>query len=61
MKTEPAAESQPHKCEWRLRIPDPHSEAARGRIAAEVARLNLDSERDALDWIEQVGDFDEPQ
>ena len=61
MSREPAAGSRPHKCEWRLRIPDPHSEAVRRRIAAEVARLNPDSERDALDWIEQVGEFDEPQ
>ena len=44
--------------ELRLVIPDPRSEAVRNRIAAQVARLNPDSERDAILWIEAVSEFD---
>jgi hypothetical protein len=44
--------------ELRLVVPDPRSEAVRNRIAAQVAKLNPDSERDALFWIEAVSDFD---
>ena len=36
--------------ELHLVIPDARSEAVRNRIAAQVAQLNLDSERDALLW-----------
>jgi hypothetical protein len=44
--------------ELRLVVPDARSEAVRGRIAAQVAKLNPDSERDALLWIEAVSEFD---
>jgi hypothetical protein len=44
--------------ELRPVVPDARSEAVRNRIAAQVAKLNPDSERDALFWIEAVSDFD---
>jgi hypothetical protein len=44
--------------ELRLVVPDARSEAVRKRIAAQVATLNPDSERDALLWIEAVSEFD---
>jgi hypothetical protein len=44
--------------ELRLVVPDARSEAVRERIAAQVAKLNPDSERDALFWIEAVSEFD---
>ncbi|HJU15744.1 MAG TPA: antitoxin MazE-like protein [Stellaceae bacterium] len=44
--------------ELRLVVPDARSEAVRRRIAAQVATLNPDSERDALLWIEAVSEFD---
>ena len=47
--------------ELRLLVPDARSEAVRGRIAAQVAKLNPDSERDALLWIEAVSEFDADQ
>lgn len=47
-----------HLRELRLVVPDAHSRAVRRRVAAQVARLNPDSERDALDWIEAVSEFD---
>jgi hypothetical protein len=44
--------------ELRLVVPDVRSEAVRNRIAAQVAKLNPDSEREALLWIEAVSEFD---
>ena len=44
--------------ELRLVVPDARSEAVRDRMAAQVAKLNPDSERDALLWIEAVSQFD---
>jgi hypothetical protein len=44
--------------ELRLVVPDARSEAVRNRIATQVAKLNPDSERDALLWIEGVSEFD---
>jgi Protein of unknown function (DUF3018) len=44
--------------ELRLVVPDARSEAVRDWIAAQVARLSPDSERDALLWIEAVSEFD---
>jgi Protein of unknown function (DUF3018) len=44
--------------ELRLVVPDARSDAVRSRIAAQVAKLNPDSERDALLWIEAVSEFD---
>ena len=42
----------------RFIVPDARSEAVRNRIAEQVAKLNPDSERDALLWIEAVSEFD---
>ena len=42
-------------------VPDACSSAVRDRIAAQVAKLNPDSERDTLDWIETVSEFDADQ
>jgi Protein of unknown function (DUF3018) len=47
--------------ELRLVVPDARSETVRNRIAAQVAQLNPDSERDALIWIEAVSEFDADQ
>jgi Protein of unknown function (DUF3018) len=44
--------------ELRLVVPDARSAAVRNRIAVQVAKLNLASERDALLWIEAVSEFD---
>ena len=44
--------------ELRLVVPDASSEAVRKRIAAQVAKLDPDSERNALLWIEAVSEFD---
>src|SRR5215469_1721387 len=44
--------------ELRLVVPDARSEAVRNRIAAQVAELSPDSEREALLWIEAVSEFD---
>ena len=47
--------------EFRLVVPDARSEAVRKRIAAQVAKLDPDSEHDALLWIEAVSEFDDDQ
>jgi hypothetical protein len=44
--------------ELRLVVLDARSEAVRSRIAAQIARLDPDGERDALLWIEAVSEFD---
>ena len=44
--------------ELRLVVPDARSEAVRNRIAAQVAELSPQSEREALLWIEAVSEFD---
>jgi hypothetical protein len=44
--------------ELRLVVPDPRSEAVRHRIAAQVAKLDRDVERETLLWIEAVSEFD---
>jgi hypothetical protein len=44
--------------ELRLVVPDARSESVRNRILAQVAKLDADSERDALLWIEAVSEFD---
>jgi lauroyl/myristoyl acyltransferase len=44
--------------ELRLVVPDARSEAVRDRIAAQVAKLNPEAEREALFWIESVSEFD---
>ena len=47
--------------ELRLVVPDARSEAVRKRIAAQVAKLDPDSEHDALLWIKAVSEFDDDQ
>jgi hypothetical protein len=44
--------------EVRLVVPDARSAAIRRRVAAQVARLSRNSEREALEWIEAVSEFD---
>jgi hypothetical protein len=44
--------------ELRLLVPDARSRAVRRRIARQVARLQPESERDALAWIESISEFD---
>jgi hypothetical protein len=44
--------------ELHLVVPDARSEAMRDRIAAQVAKLNPDSERNVLLRIEAVSEFD---
>lgn len=44
--------------ELRLVVPDARSEEVRKRIAEQVARLNPDDEREAMEWIEAVSEFD---
>jgi hypothetical protein len=46
--------------ELRLVVPDARSQSVRQRVATEVAGLNPDSEREALNWIEAVSEFDAP-
>lgn len=45
----------------RLTVPDARSSLVRRRVAAQVAALNPDAERDALDWIESVSEFDDDE
>jgi hypothetical protein len=44
--------------EVRLVVPDARSVAIRRRVAAQVAHLSRESEREALQWIEAVSEFD---
>jgi hypothetical protein len=44
--------------ELRLVVADARSRAVRRRVAKEVANLDPDRERDALQWIESVSEFD---
>lgn len=44
--------------ELRLVVPDARLATVRRRIAAQVAKFSQESEREALDWIEAVSDFD---
>lgn len=44
--------------ELRLVVADPRSRAVRRRMAKQVAALDPDRERDALNWIEAVSEFD---
>ena len=47
--------------ELRLIVPDARSAAVRRRVAEEVARLDPKHEREALEWIESVSEFDADQ
>lgn len=44
--------------ELRLVVADPRSRSVRRRVAKQVAGLDSDHERDALNWIETVSEFD---
>jgi hypothetical protein len=44
--------------ELRVVVPDARSEIVRRRIFKQVAQLNALDERQALDWIEDVSEFD---
>ena len=44
--------------EVRLVVADARSRAVRARVAKQVARLDPDRERDALQWTEAVSEFD---
>ncbi len=44
--------------EVRLVVPDARSEITRRRIAEQVRHLNPTAERDALDWIEDISEYD---
>jgi len=45
--------------EVRLIVPDTRIVEVKQRLALQVARLSPANEQDALDWIEQVSEFDE--
>ena len=59
MKTMRERRRQSGLREIRLVVPDARASKTRERIAAQVKRLSPLSERDALDWIEEVSEFDE--
>jgi hypothetical protein len=44
--------------ELRLMVPNARSQSVRQRIVRQVAGLNRAREREALDWIEAVSEFD---
>ena len=44
--------------ELRLVVADPRSRAVRRRVARQVAALDADHERDTLNWIEAISEFD---
>ena len=44
--------------ELRLIVADPRSRAVRRRVARQVAALDADHERDTLNWIEAISEFD---
>jgi hypothetical protein len=44
--------------ELRLVVADARSQAVRRRVAKQVAGLNPDRERETLQWIETVSEFD---
>jgi hypothetical protein len=58
MKAMRARRRQSGLREVRLIVPDARAAATRERIAAQVARLSPASELDALDWVEEVSEFD---
>jgi hypothetical protein len=44
--------------EVRLVVADPRSRAVRRRVAKQIAAFDSARERDALNWIESVSEFD---
>ena len=47
--------------EVRLLVPDVRSPAFRRRLARQIARLDPQTEREAMEWIEAVSEFDNPE
>lgn len=47
--------------ELRLVVPDARSVSVRRRISLQVNRLSRGDEKEALDWIETVSEFDEQE
>lgn len=47
--------------EVRLLLPDMRSPAVRARLARQSANLDPKAEAEALEWIEAVSEFDEPE
>ncbi len=45
--------------ELRLVVPDARTVKTRRRVAAQVAKLSQTAEAEAMDWIEEVSEFDE--
>lgn len=45
--------------EIRLVVPDARDSSVRARVMRAVAALPLDGEREAMEWIEAVSEFDE--
>jgi hypothetical protein len=45
--------------ELRMIVPDARAASIRERVARQVAGLSAAAEQDALNWIEQVSEFDE--
>ena len=46
--------------ELRLVVPDSRLRSVRRRVADQVVHLNKSDENDALNWIEEVSEFDAP-
>jgi Protein of unknown function (DUF3018) len=44
--------------ELRLIVPDPRLQSVRRRVAAQVVRLDVSSEDEALRWVEAVSEFE---
>jgi hypothetical protein len=61
MKAMRARRQQRGLRELRLIVPDARSAAVRRRIARQVALLDRDDERDALQWIEAVSEFEDDE
>ena len=47
--------------ELRLVVPDTRLRSVRRRVAAQVGRIDRANEEDALNWIEAVSEFDNPE
>lgn len=45
--------------ELRLVVPNPRLQSVRKRVAAQVEKLDRQSEAEVLSWIEQISEFDE--
>ena len=47
--------------ELRLNVPDARLQSVKDRIAAQSALLSVESEAEAMAWIEAVSEFDNPE